>query len=60
MVAAAEGLDFEEAASLRDRIQKLKGMDLGIRPASTKGAGPAAEAARGRYRSGRGGGVRRQ
>jgi excinuclease ABC subunit B len=60
MKAAAVALDFEEAASIRDRVQKLQGLDLGIRPASTKGVGPASKAARGRYRAKPGGGVRRQ
>jgi excinuclease ABC subunit B len=60
MVAAAEDLNFEEAASIRDRIQKLKGLDLGIKPASTAGMATASKAARGSWRKGRsGGGVRR-
>jgi excinuclease ABC subunit B len=36
MHAAAEGLDFEKAAGLRDRILALKGRQLGI-PAGMKG-----------------------
>ncbi len=61
MAAAAEALDFEAAAALRDRIQQLQGMELGIRPVSTNGAGPAAKAARGRYgaKGKKSGGVRR-
>jgi len=32
MRAAAEALDFEKAAGLRDRIASLKGFGLGITP----------------------------
>ena len=61
MTAAAEELNFEEAASIRDRIQKLKGLDLGIKPVSTAGMATASKAARGSWRKGKGkgGGVRR-
>jgi len=61
MIAAAEELNFEEAASIRDRIQKLKGLDLGIKPVSTAGMATASKAGRGSWRKGkaRGGGVRR-
>jgi len=60
MISAAEELNFEEAASIRDRIQKLKGLDLGIKPISTAGMATASKAGRGSWRKGKsGGGVRR-
>ena len=61
MLAAAEDLNFEEAAALRDQIQKLKGLDLGLKPESTAGLLPATQAAHGRWRKGKAsGGVRRR
>jgi excinuclease ABC subunit B len=62
MLAAAEGLNFEEAAQLRDRIQRIKAIELGVpngaptaqpsRPRAARGGGGW-----GRQRSG---GVRRR
>jgi len=49
MTDAAEALDFEEAAKLRDRIQALKDWDLGIVPTKRffgDGSGPAGRAFR--------------
>jgi excinuclease ABC subunit B len=40
MEKAADDLDFEEAATLRDRIQKLKDWDLGITPKNRGEADP--------------------
>ncbi len=61
MIAAAENLDFEEAAVLRDRIQRIKGLDLGIVPkmgAATSSTG--GRSARGGWGKQRSGGVRRR
>jgi excinuclease ABC subunit B len=42
MRAAAADLEFEEAARLRDEIQRLEAMDLGVAPpGSASGAGPS-------------------
>jgi excinuclease ABC subunit B len=55
MLLAAENLEFEKAAQLRDRIKKLEGGeaaggDKSSRRASTRPARPATKAARGRKR----------
>jgi excinuclease ABC subunit B len=63
MIAAAEGLNFEEAAQLRDRIQRIKGLELGIPrepgapPPSTGGRVAKGGGSWGKQRSG---GVRRR
>ncbi|AGC44340.1 excinuclease ABC subunit B [Myxococcus stipitatus DSM 14675] len=34
MLSAAESMEFEKAAEYRDRVQQLKDMDMGLKPAS--------------------------
>jgi excinuclease ABC subunit B len=61
MIGAAERLDFEEAAVLRDRIQKIKGLDLGIaHPPAGPMPSTGGRVARGGWGKQRSGGVRRR
>jgi excinuclease ABC subunit B len=47
MRAKAEELDFEGAAMLRDRVQAIKDLDLGIRPKNAQALKAEARAAAG-------------
>ena len=48
MLAAAENLEFERAAQLRDRIAKLKGEPTAVAPAGEEAARAASRRGRGR------------
>ncbi len=59
MLAAADEMQFEKAAEYRDRVQLLKDMDLGLKPASRsllRAPPKAAEAEPAKKGRGRGGG----
>ncbi|WP_426750883.1 excinuclease ABC subunit UvrB [Myxococcus sp. Y35] len=59
MLAAADEMQFEKAAEYRDRVQLLKDMDMGLKPASRsllKAPPKAAEAEPAKKGRGRGGG----
>ncbi|QQR46904.1 excinuclease ABC subunit UvrB [Myxococcus xanthus] len=61
MLAAADEMQFEKAAEYRDRVQLLKDMDLGLKPASRsllRAPAKAAEAEAPKKGKGRGGGGR--
>ncbi len=65
MLAAADEMQFEKAAEYRDRVQLLKDMDMGLKPASRSLLRAPAKAAdaepakkKGRGRGGSGGGGR--
>ncbi|QDE82315.1 excinuclease ABC subunit UvrB [Myxococcus xanthus] len=61
MLAAADEMQFEKAAEYRDRVQLLKDMDLGLKPASRsllRAPAKAAEAEAPKKGRGRGGGGR--
>ncbi|WP_141589099.1 excinuclease ABC subunit UvrB [Myxococcus sp. AB056] len=61
MLAAADEMQFEKAAEYRDRVQLLKDMDLGLKPASRsllRAPAKAAEADAPKKGKGRGGGGR--
>ena len=70
MRKAAENLEFEEAARLRDEIKRLEAVDLAIaddplaRQSAIESAGEAAQSAKGRSTAGRpgqrGGNVKRK
>ncbi|MFN0061270.1 MAG: excinuclease ABC subunit UvrB [Myxococcaceae bacterium] len=54
MRAAADTLDFERAAALRDQLATLRDMELGLRPASRLVLSEVERAPAGRARAGRG------
>ncbi|AEI66068.1 excinuclease ABC subunit UvrB [Corallococcus macrosporus] len=61
MLAAADEMQFEKAAEYRDRVQLLKDMDLGLKPASRsllRAPAKAADAEAPKKGRGRGGGGR--